>query len=98
MKELALASGMFQRLLRLADFNMQHKHEEIRQRLCQFGNSLQANAIDQPEAFPEVDRKKVHEPRKSRTLGKDAAEAGRFSMQHKHEKKFDKLEVCIAFS
>lgn len=75
MKELVLASGMFQRLLRLADFNMQHKHEEIRQRL---GNSLQANAIDQPEAFPEVDRKKVHEPRKSRTLGKDAADAGRF--------------------
>ena len=35
MKELVLASGMFQRLLRLADFNMQHKHEEIRQRLCQ---------------------------------------------------------------
>ena len=43
-----------------------------------FGSSLQANAIDQPEAFPEVDRKKVHEPRKTRALGKDAAEAGRF--------------------
>lgn len=46
-----------------------------------FRTGLEANVLDQPEAFPEVERKKVKRPRKSRTL--ETAEAGRFASLRK---------------
>ena len=46
-----------------------------------FRTGLEANALDQAEAFPEVERKKVKQPRKRRTL--ETAEAGRFASLRK---------------